>query len=241
MVVPDIALTAAIVAVAGLLHGYTGGFGSGLLMIPLLSIQIGPVQAIATSCIMGMAATIPLVRAARRSVSWRQLWPLVGAAIVTTPIAASFLFVADPTFIRRLIGAFVILSVALLATGWTYRGARTRLLDGLAGAVGGALSGIAGMSGPVVAIYFLSAPEPPETIRARIVFTVVALIIITFSTLMLAGVVEKATLIQAALVLPLNLGGVFLGAWLFRRAPAAWFRPAALVLLAVVGLSALVS
>ncbi len=238
---PDILPAAVVIAAAGFVHGYTGGFGAGLLMVPVLSLYYGPIQAIATSCIMGLVAAIPLVRGAARALRVAELLPLLATATIATPLAAQILLGADGTLMRRIIGALVVLSALLLATGWTYAGRRDWRTGSAAGLVSGLFSGMAGMSGPVLAVYYLSAPEPPAVIRAQIVFAVAGAIVITLATLSLSGEVLTATYVRSGSLLPLHLLLVGLGAWAFRTAPARWFRPAVLGLLVAIGVYVVVA
>ena len=116
-------MAAVVVAAAGLVRGY-GGFGGGLVAIPLLSLIYGPVEAYAMTAIIGVPGYVPLLPRAVRIADWTELAPTLAAATVATPIGVAALVIADPELIRRLIGLFVLLGAALLATGWVYRGRR---------------------------------------------------------------------------------------------------------------------
>lgn len=56
---PEFLLALVIVTVAGLVRGYSG-FGSGLVIAPLLTLLWGPVEAVATSASLGFFAFLQL-------------------------------------------------------------------------------------------------------------------------------------------------------------------------------------
>ena len=56
----------------GLIHGYTG-FGGALLMVPLLSLLYGPVDAIGMVGIAMICGSVQLYPAAARMAAWREL------------------------------------------------------------------------------------------------------------------------------------------------------------------------
>ena len=108
---------AVVFAVAGVMHGYTGGFGSGLFAVPLLALLFGPVGGIAVGSLTSLLGSAQLVPAAMRLVSWRHMAPLMIAQMAMVPLGAALLVSMDPTLVRRIIGVLVLLSGILLATG----------------------------------------------------------------------------------------------------------------------------
>ncbi len=231
---------AAVFAVAGVMHGYTGGFGSGLFAVPLLALLFGPVGGIAVGSLTSLLGSAQLVRPALRLVSWRNMAPLIGAQFVMVPVGAALLVSLDPTLVRRIIGVLVLLSGILLAGGWTYHGRRSPVMGATAGSVAGFMGGLAGISGPVLVAYFLSAPEAPEIQRARIVLAVFALLIVMQASLLIASGAGLITILRALALAPVFMATTWFGAQLFARAPVAWFRKVSLALLFGAGAAALV-
>jgi len=77
---------------------------------------------------------VQLVPRAARLVEWSELTPTLVMITIATPIGVALLVNSDPLVIRRLIGAIVLISAALLSTGWVYRGWRGALAGGITGA-----------------------------------------------------------------------------------------------------------
>jgi uncharacterized membrane protein YfcA len=231
---------ALVFAVAGVIHGYTGGFGSGLFAVPLLALLFGPVGAIAVVSLTSLLGSGQLLPSALRRVSWRNMAPLLVAQMVMVPVGAALLISLDATLVRRIIGVLVLLSAALLASGWTYHGGRGPAMRVAAGGLAGFLGGLAGVNGPVLVAYFLSAPEPTEVQRARIVLAVFASLTFVQATLLIAGAAGPVSIARAVALAPLFAAATWLGARLFAAAPLAWFRVVSLVLLLGAGAAALV-
>jgi uncharacterized membrane protein YfcA len=230
---------AVVFAVAGVMHGYTGGFGSGLFAVPLLALLFGPVGGIAVGSLTSLLGSAQLVPAAMRLVSWRHMVPLMIAQMVMVPLGAALLVSMDPTLVRRVIGVLVLLSGILLATGWTYHGRRGPLMRVTAGGIAGFMGGIAGITGPVLVAYFLSAPEQPELQRARIVLAVFAGLIVVQVSLLVAGGAGAVSITRSLALAPLFMATTWFGTRLFARAPITWFRKVSLVMLFGSGAAAL--
>lgn len=232
----DLALAAAAAAVSGVIHGYTG-FGGALVMVPVLALLFGPVEAIAVTSIAALIGSAPVYRRAARRAQWREVGPLSGALVVFTPLGVAVLFNADPEWIRRAIGAFVLLAALLIMSGWVYRGARNALTSALAGAVSGAITGAAGVGGPPVVVYFMAAPEPAAVQRANILIAIGVMIVITLAAIAIGGGVRAGTVVRGAVLAPLYMAGFWAGGRLFAIAPRDLYRKVALWLLIATGLA----
>lgn len=238
VVTTDLAWAAAVAAISGLVHGYTG-FGGALALVPLLALLYGPVEAVAVTQIVALIGSATAYSGAARLVRWREVGPLSVAIVVFTPMGVAVLLVADPDWIRRAIGLFVLAAALLILSGWVYRGARGPLAGAVTGALCGAISGAAGVGGPPVAVYFLAAPEPPEVQRANILVSVGVVIVVAISSIAIGGGIGTATLVRSAVLAPLYLAGFRAGVHLFHVAPSELYRKAAIALLIATGISAI--
>ena len=159
---------------------------------------------------------------------------------MATPLGTAVLFSADPEWIRRAIGAFVLLAALLIMSGWVYRGRRGALASGIAGALCGGITGVAGVGGPPVVVYFLAAPEAPNIQRANIVITIGVVILVTLVALAVGGGIGIGTVARAVVIAPFYMAGFWAGARLFAVAPEDLYRKVALWLLIATGLSVVV-
>ena len=217
------------------------GFGGALVMVPLFTFLIGPLQAIALMAMCGTAALIHLIPGLFKVIRWAEVLPLVFGLVISIPILSGFLVTADANFVRLSMGVFVLLAAAILILDLRYSGPRGRLPSFAIGAVTGTIMGGVGVpAGPVMVVYYLAAPDPAPVQRANIMVSVWLLMVIMLVTLLGRGVIETRTALSAGFIAPASILGASLGQYLFKRAPAAWFKTFAHGLLVVIGLSLLV-
>ncbi|MFG3756903.1 hypothetical protein, partial [Klebsiella pneumoniae] len=75
----------------------------------------------------------------------------------------------DPVVTRWIISAFVVAMLALIASGWRYRGTDRGGIAIAVGSVSGFCGGLAQTGGPPVVAYWLGRPIEPHVVRANIV------------------------------------------------------------------------
>lgn len=236
----DFTLAATIVAAAGILRGFAG-FGGGLVMSPALSLLFGPTAAVASISLIDLPALLYLLPESWRHGDWRSVVPLGLAGVCMVPLGAWTLIHLDPELLRRSIGLLVVAFVVILAVGWRYRGAAglplTLGVDGTGGFLGGAM----GIPGPPIILFYLSGPAAARPARASIM----SFFLFTGATTMLTygfnGLYTRDVLVLAASLLPAYLGGVWLGNRLFGHVSEVTFRRASLIVLAGIGIAALVT
>ena len=242
---PVVVAAAAIVAVSSTLQA-TVGFGLALLAIPLLHlIGFEPPAAIAISSSAMLVQMANGVLRLRASVRARELlWPLVitMATMVLGVLALRAVVAVKPDLARQatgvvVLGALVVLQVVRpaprprVAAPWTV----------LAMSASGLLSGSTGMGGPPLALWSYAHEWPAERIRATIwaialpaTAVLLVLLAVTF------GPSAIRALALAALLAPFALAGSNAGLALARRLSVERLRTAAFVVLAVLGVSAIV-
>lgn len=234
------ALAAAVALIAGLVRGFSG-FGSALLMSPMLAVLYGPVTAAVSVLLIDFAGVLQLLPMVVRQAEKRVVFPLACGGIIGIPVGASLLVSLDPDLIRRSAAIVVLAFVVILAWGWQYKGRRTFGLSALTGGLSGLMGGVAGFAGPPVILYFLSGQDNAWQIRASIsgFFTVTATV--TLLSYLYARIVTPEILTRAVWLIPLFMAGIYVGSRLFGLATEKTFRRVALILLTAVGLTALLA
>ena len=230
------ALAVAITLLGGFTFGFAG-FGGSLTMTPLLALLYWPAEGVILAAfvptitgIVGWPGVLPHVR-------WREVAPLLTAALLAIPIGAYFLIVGDPGSIRRVMGLIVLFFAVVMLLGWRYRCPRNKGTSVLSGAVGGILNGYLGMGGTWISLYFLSAPEESRVQRANLYISMMTISALTVVPHMAGGTMGRDTWIRgAALLLPYAVG-ISAGARLFRTTSDQSYRRVALWLLIAVGIS----
>lgn len=237
----DIALLVGMV-VAFVASGITAyaGFGGALIMVPLFTLLLGPVQAIALTGLCGAVALVHLLPKLARIARWSEIVPVFLGVVVTTSIGAEFLISADPDFVRLCMGLFVVGAAIILIFDLRYSGPRGVMPSlGVGLVTGGIMGGVGVPAGPVMVIYYLAAPEAAPVQRANIMVSVWLLLMVMLTNLVMRDAIMGATLASAVFVAPAAILGGVCGQYLFRHIPLAWFQHFAHGLLVVIGASML--
>ncbi|HMA72834.1 MAG TPA: sulfite exporter TauE/SafE family protein [Xanthobacteraceae bacterium] len=217
---------------AAIARGFSG-FGSALIFVPLASTAIGPQAAAPLLLIIDGVAAAGLIPSAWRHADRRDAGTMSIGALAGIPLGAWVLIKSDPLWIRWAIAVFGTLLLALLMSGWRYRGKPTAAITVGVGAVAGLLGGAAQVGGPPIVAYWLSRPIPAETIRANIVLYFAIATMIS-ATAYLAGGLLTSSVIGLALVTgPIYALGLYAGSRIFGLASELTFRRICFVLIAV--------
>jgi hypothetical protein len=205
-------LIALILFLGGLVKGSIG-FGFPALAVPLLSLIIGPREAVVMLSVSVVVTNIDNVR--RGIAEWRSLrlvLPYFIVGIVCVPLGVFFLRSGSPDLVRLVIGLVVIayLGVQRFLPNMSNLGAPARRGIGAGlGFLAGFLAGMANLPGPVSIIYFsmfrLSKNAFIFVINAFNTLTVSSAII-TFAA---SGEYTPSALTRAALALV----PVYVGFW----------------------------
>ena len=227
-------------AVAILASGMTAyvGFGGALVMVPLFTLLMGPVQAVSLMAICGVASLIHVVPGVLKIIVWREVLPLAAGLMLSIAFASGFLVEADAGFVRLCMGVFVLLAAAILILDLRYSGPRGPVPSFLIGIVTGVIMGGVGVpAGPVMVVYYLAAQESAQVQRANIMISVWLLLVVMLVTLTGRDVIEAKTALSAAFIAPASMLGASIGQYLFKRAPVTWFKTLAHGLLVAIGIA----
>lgn len=231
-------LTLCIAVAGGLFRGFAG-FGSGLLMAPLLTLLHPPVVVVPMLLLLSLIGDTRLLPEVYREIDIRRVLCIALPALVGLPLGIWALATIDPEAVRRVLSVVVLIVALLLALGLRFENAgRPRVLLPV-GALSGVLAGVGGLGGAPVAITFLSLDEPARQTRANLVgyFSISnssALVMMG-----IGGVLSFTSLKLVALCAPIYFVSVHLGSRQFRSTADERYRKIALaflVLVALVGL-----
>lgn len=236
----EMAAALAIVAAGGIIRGYTG-FGTGLVMAPLLMLLWGPVEAVATTVALGTISTIQLMPPAVPHVKWRVVIPLIVGVLIIAPIGTYLLLTVDPDIIKRVIAGTVMFLALIMVFGWKYNGPSGFKSTFIAGGIAGFFNGIAAIGGGIMVLYLMSLQDSTKIQRANIVVGVSFLPLTVLISLVISGAVtEKILLNTATLAIPAMLS-VWAGSRLFGFLPEKVFRLTILWTLIIISSAMLVA
>ena len=208
----DLAVAYFIVILAGIARGFTG-FVAGLVNAALLTFVYGPLEAIAISAVLGLVSSAMLLRKTYDHIKWSETIPLCIAVVVTVPLTAMALLVADASTVKPAIGALIAACGLALILGWRYTGPSAAV-----GAVAGSVYGFTGSGGPLMVFYYLASPESVAVQRANIAVTASMMGIILIITLLAGNGISAETFIRAAVLIPGTMIGTWAGTRLFEIA-----------------------
>jgi uncharacterized membrane protein YfcA len=152
----DFAFILAVGLVAGTLSGIVG-FGSSIMLMPVLVIAYGPLQAVPIMAIAAIMANLSRILVWWREVDWRAVGAYSATGVPAAALGAATLLVLPTRLIEAALGLFFISMIALRR--WmAARDLRLRLGHlALLGVPVGYLTGIVVSTGPITAPIFLAA------------------------------------------------------------------------------------
>ena len=230
----------ATVFAGGVVMGF-GGFGSGLVLMPLLTLIYSPTHAVAIQMVLVTITGFALMPAAIPSTRWREAVPMLLAACLVMPFGSYILQSTDPGIVRRVIGVVVLVLAAIQFRGAAYSGPRNAVTATAAGAVSGMANGAVGLGGLIVGLYMVSSHDPAAMQRANII--VVGTGVAAFNLIILAfsGVYDSDLIARiAVLMVPYGITA-WCGARFFHITPGALYRRIVLTLVMALGVATLVS
>lgn len=190
----------AIAGLAGLLRGVTG-FGSSLVLAPVLSIILGPVEAIAITLLIGISASVFLVPRYLSDYDRDVVLPLslAGIAFLIPGVLSLSLLPAETT---RHVIACVMIAITLLMQLPHITLRKSRWQCAVAGALGGLIMGATSMGGPPLVLYLTGQRPDPRQLKANIVVTVGALELAALVAIAFLQRIDITTFVQFAMLLP---------------------------------------
>lgn len=247
----------AILALASFMIGVskTGIAGLGVLGVALAASVLPPRSSVGTMLIVLLAGDLVAVTAYRRDASWQHLWrlfPWAGLGVIAGALALGRF---DDAGVRRLIGAVLLLIIAVYFIR-QWRGASAGPASGANGANGagapqpfvqhpwlaratGVLAGfttmVANASGPIMILYLLALRLPKVAFigTAAWFFLVLNLFKVPFSLGL--GLINPQSALVALPLLPCIVAGALLGRPLLHALDQRRFEQLALLLTLVAG------
>jgi len=219
------------VTVAGMVRGFTG-FGSAMIIMPVASSVLAPVEAVIFLVAAEILGPLPNLRAALREGAPREVGILMIGAILALPLGIWCLSVINPDVFGWLISMAVLTLLTLLIIGWRYPGTLSRGMTIGTGALGGFMTGFAGIPGPPVIMLYMASQLPIAAIRANFLLYLLAIDLVLFPVLWLTGMmVWKIALLGLLVGIP-NLMANIIGARLFDPKAEVLFRRVAYIVIA---------
>jgi uncharacterized membrane protein YfcA len=221
--------------VAATARGFSG-FGAALIFLPLAATVVDPKIASPLLLITDAVLALGFIPHAWRTADKREVGLMGLGAAFGIPLGTYLLVRLDPVHIRWAIVVLATAMLALLMSGWRYRGKPQPPLTFGVGAFAGVCSGAAQVGGPAVIAYWLGSTIPAAILRANIILYFAISTAIAMVAYYFGGVLTVTVLKLCIVVGPVYGLGLFIGARLFGVANESVFRRIcyALIVVAVV-------
>ena len=235
-------MTTTVVVVLGALCGgfVTGlaGFGTGLTALGFWLHVVSPSVAaalVAACSVVGQAQSLYTVR---REITWHRAWPFLAGGILGVPFGVAALRFIDPQTLKALLGVLLIGYAGLMlgfrrlpTIAWGGRAA-----DGMVGFGGGALGGVAGLSGPLPTIWCGLRGWNADAQRAVYQPFNLVILAIVLCTYVTQGIMTEQVWGLVLMCLPATILGAYLGIRMYGRVNDQQFRALVLWLLLASGM-----
>jgi uncharacterized membrane protein YfcA len=220
--------------IGGFVRGYSG-FGFALATVPVLTLAFTPAQAVPAVLPIEVLLGLTTIPQQRAHIDWKVVrWLVLGTAI-GTPIGVTVLTSLPANVMRLVVGAAVLLAVAVI---WRRPAVphmlRPASLCG-AGLVSGLLNGGTAMSGPPVILALLGSGLSPLVTRACLMMFIAISASWGASIAAVSGLYDAGTLAATLVMIPGAAAGGRAGTVVFDRVAHAQYRSASFgILIAIV-------
>lgn len=228
--------TTVVVVIGALCGGFvTGvaGFGTGLTALAFWLHVVNPVVAAALVVTCSVVGQVQSLYTIRRAINLRRAWPFLAGGILGVPVGVASLRIVAPHDLKMLLGIVLTgYTGLLLATGRfptiSWGG---KFADGMIGFGGGALGGLAGLSGPLPTIWCNLRGWNADAQRAVYQPFNLIILAIVLCTYILQGTMTGEVWRLVLMCIPATTLGVFLGIRTYGRVNDRQFRTLVLWLL----------
>jgi len=218
-----LAVGAVVVAAASFVQGLAG-FGIGLVSLAFLPFVMSPTDAVVLMTLYATVFCAVIFVPLRRDFLPSGVDALVVGSVLGTPLGVWVLASVSATLLARLIGAVLVVIVALEWSGLSPRRLPGRAWGLGAGVLSGVVGAAVGTPGPPAIVYMAAQGWSPRTIKANLqAFLVVNQLVILVGYGWAGLLTAQVWRLAALLALPAALGLVA-GMRLFDRVDAVKFR-----------------
>ena len=223
-----------IILLAGFTQGFTG-FGSALIMLPLLTLLAGVKTVVPLVILLGGCVNVILFFQVRRHVQWKRIHVLLMACVPGIFCGVYILKMMSTGFLELVIGLLLVVFPAWAMS----RSAPVRGVPSWWALPAGFLSGVLGGSistgGPPVIIFTALQPWGKLPIKSTLVGFFLVTSAATVTVQAAGGLMTREVVALFAAGLPALVAGVLGGAHLFGKVDSSSYRKVLNILLMLLG------
>jgi len=236
----EVILAIIAVVIAGIFRGFSG-FGTGMILVPSLSVIYEPIVAVITVVLLELVTALQLVKTSLPDCHWKTVIPMAVTSSMMVPLGTLLLVNIDANTMRVVISVLVMVSVIILSSGWRYKGQAGYKISTLTGVTSGLITGATSLGGLPVILFYLSSHLPTRVARASMIVFLIITSIVSLLTFMFHGIVKSDDIARTAAIVPVFIVAIWLGGMLFGKVAEPLFRKIILSLLSGVSVMTLVS
>lgn len=228
------------VCIAGVFRGFSG-FGTGMILVPCLSLIYEPVVAVVTVVLLELIPAVQLFKASLAKCHWQTVVPMALISSITVPLGAHLLITFDANTLRVLIAIMVIMTVIVLSSGWRYKGETGIKTSAMAGLSSGIITGATSLGGLPVILYYLSSQLTTQVARASMIIFLFMTTVVTLAIYANQGIITSDIIVRSGWLAPAFIIAIWIGGSLFGKVSETLFRKVILTLLTGVSFLMLLS
>ena len=215
------------------------GFGSALIVIPLLAWKMPIAEVVPVVLLLDVAASLLHSSLNARTVHWKLLPRLLPGVLAGAAFGILAIQHLNAHGLLAALGVYVILVGVKGARGIEVQAANTlRISHASWGFCMGAVETLFGTAGPLVLAWLARQRASPEAMRATVPAVIIGLSVLAIGSIFLMGTANREHAIRLALLLaPAALVGVWTGHALAPRIPGPQLNQLIFGLLIISGLS----
>jgi uncharacterized membrane protein YfcA len=225
-------------AAAGFAQGVSG-FAFALVALSVWAWAVEPQLAAQMSVFGALIGQIVTLAWVWKGFDAKRLMPMLIGGVIGVPLGVVLLSYLDPALFKFGLGAFLLIYcpiMLLLPASYAFhRGGR--VADGVSGFIGGALGGLAGISGPVPTLWTTVRGWNKDVQRGVLQAFNIAMHVTTLTVYAGMGAITSESLTMFAWITPALVLPAIAGVMLFKRLSQIGFRRLILALLLVSGVS----
>jgi len=239
----DIALVVIGALAAGYVNGLTGT-AYALVAMSFWLHAMPPTFAAPLVCLCAVGGHLQALPQIWQGVRWPRLWPFLIAGLIGVPLGTMLLTKVQPSPLKLGVGLLLVVYVS-----WNFFVRRPpavrrwggRIADAVAGFIGGVLGGMASISGPVPVTWVQLRGWTRTEQRGVNQPYNMAILALALVSAAVSGLLDSRWLFWAAVSLPVSLIGTRFGLLAYGRVNDLQFRKIVLAMLAVSGVSLIIS
>jgi len=228
-----------VIGFAGMFIRGLTGFGSALVMTPLMLFFFDIQTSVIAINLVEIAAVFSVTMNARHDIDRQYLKILLPITIVGIAVGSFFLISFNLQILKQIFGVLTVIFAGRIIFNLRAAASRQKKWSFswgyLSGALGGILGGIFGTPGPPITIYLENQIDSQKVLRATLLIYFLALDIIRIIVYGCSGIVSMEMLKLAAFMLPASLAGSYCGQFVNLQINDKIFRALVAVLLVITG------